>query len=67
MIRERHRRQVLHRQARELVYKVFIYFKREADAGMPVHDVAKAQDVYLRNSPLFVSVSISRRNVECYC
>jgi hypothetical protein len=23
------------------VYKVFSYFKREADAGMPIHDVAK--------------------------
>jgi hypothetical protein len=40
---ERRERQVLHRQARELVYNVFSYFKREADAGMPVHDVAKAQ------------------------
>jgi hypothetical protein len=27
----------------EFVYKVFSYFKREEDAGMPVHDVAKAQ------------------------
>jgi hypothetical protein len=36
--------QVLHRQARRLVYKVFTYFKREADAGMPVLDVGKAQD-----------------------
>jgi hypothetical protein len=27
-----------------LVYKVFGYFKREADASMPVHDVAKAQE-----------------------
>jgi hypothetical protein len=41
---ERRRRQVLHRQARELVYKVFSYFKHEADAGMPVHEVAKAQE-----------------------
>jgi hypothetical protein len=40
---ERRRRQVLQRQARELVYKVFSYLKREADADMPVHDVAKAQ------------------------
>jgi hypothetical protein len=29
---ERRRRQILHRQARDLVYKVFSYFKREADA-----------------------------------
>jgi hypothetical protein len=41
---ERRRRQVLHRQVRKLVYKVFSYFKREADTGMPVHDVAKPQD-----------------------
>jgi hypothetical protein len=41
---ERRRRQVLHRQATELVYKIFSYFKRETDAGMPVHDVAKAQE-----------------------
>jgi hypothetical protein len=27
-----------------LVYKVFSYFKHEADAGMPVHDVAKVQE-----------------------
>jgi hypothetical protein len=26
------------------VYKVFIYVKREADAEMAVHDVAKAQE-----------------------
>jgi hypothetical protein len=43
---ERRRCQVLHRQVRDLVYKVFSYFKREADAGMPVHDVAKAQDIF---------------------
>jgi hypothetical protein len=41
---ERRRRRVLHRQARESVYKVFSYCKRETDAGMPVHDVAKAQE-----------------------
>jgi hypothetical protein len=41
---ERRRRQVLRRQARELVYKVFSYFNREADAGMPVHFVAKSQE-----------------------
>jgi hypothetical protein len=41
---ERRRRQVLHRQAREMVYKVFRYFRREADAGMSVHDVANAQE-----------------------
>jgi hypothetical protein len=33
------------RQTRELVYKVFSYFKRQADdAGMSVHDVVKAQE-----------------------
>jgi hypothetical protein len=26
------------------VYKVFGYFKREADAGMPVHNVAKERE-----------------------
>jgi hypothetical protein len=41
---ERRRCQVVRRQARELVYKVYSYFKRESDAGMPVHDVAKAQE-----------------------
>jgi hypothetical protein len=41
---ERRRHQVLYRQARELVYKVFGYLKSEAHAGMPVHDVAKAQE-----------------------
>jgi hypothetical protein len=44
MEREGRRRKILHRQARQLVYKVFSYFKREADAGVPVHDVAKAQE-----------------------
>jgi hypothetical protein len=39
---------VLHRQARELLYKVSSYFKSEADAGMPVHDVAKEQYVLLK-------------------
>jgi hypothetical protein len=39
-----HRRcQVLHTQARELVHIVFTYFKCEADAGMPVHGITKAQ------------------------
>jgi ABC-type proline/glycine betaine transport system ATPase subunit len=41
---ERRRRQILHRQARELVYKVFSYFKREENAGMQGHGVAKAQE-----------------------
>jgi hypothetical protein len=66
---ERRRHQVLHRQARGLVYKVFSYFKREADASMPNLDVAKAQDVcvcikiyvYLRQPPSFVSVSTTDR------
>jgi predicted NodU family carbamoyl transferase len=39
---ERRRRQVLRRQARGLMYKVFSYFKRDSDVGMLVHDVAKA-------------------------
>jgi hypothetical protein len=58
---ESHRCQVLHRQVRELVYKVFSYFKCEADTSMPVHDVAKAQDIYiylsLCHQTLFMSVS----------
>jgi hypothetical protein len=41
---ERRRHQVLHRQATESVYKEFTYFMREAEVGMPVHDVAKAQE-----------------------
>jgi hypothetical protein len=41
---ERRRRQVLRRQARELVYKVFIYFKPEPDAGMAFRDVARARE-----------------------
>jgi hypothetical protein len=53
---EGRRCQVLHRQARELVYKVLSYFKREAAAGMPVHDVAKAQDVCISLSAPLVSV-----------
>jgi hypothetical protein len=28
----------------QLVYKVFSYFEREGDAGMPVRDVAKVQE-----------------------
>jgi hypothetical protein len=42
---ERRTRQVQQGQAWELVYNVFSYFKREARAGMPVHDVAKAQEL----------------------
>jgi hypothetical protein len=42
---ELRRSQVLHRQTRRLVYKVFSYFNYEADAGMPIDDVAKAQEV----------------------
>jgi hypothetical protein len=34
----------MHWQDGELVYKVFSYFKREADAVMLVHDVAKLQE-----------------------
>jgi hypothetical protein len=41
---ECHRQHVLRRQAKEVVYEVFSYFKCEADAGMPAHDVAKAQE-----------------------
>jgi hypothetical protein len=37
-------RHVLHRQTRELVYKLFSYFKCEADTGMPIHDVARVQE-----------------------
>lgn len=40
MVAERRRCQVLHRQ---LVYEVFMYFKREA-AGMLVQDIAKERD-----------------------
>jgi hypothetical protein len=39
------------------VYKVFSYFKREADAGMPVDDVAKAQ---------FVFISVSSRHPHSF-
>jgi hypothetical protein len=41
---ERRRLQLAHRQVRELVYKVLSYFKRETDAGIPVHDVARTQE-----------------------
>jgi hypothetical protein len=61
---ERRRRHVLHRQARELVYKVFSYFKRETDAGMPVHDVAKAQDV-TRVDLVFDSWSLNSDKTWC--
>jgi hypothetical protein len=47
---ERCRCQVLHKQARELVYKVFSYFKREAEAGMQVHDVAKRKFMLLKRA-----------------
>jgi hypothetical protein len=32
------------RQARQLVYKVFTYFKCIADAGIPNHSISKAQE-----------------------
>jgi hypothetical protein len=41
---EQCRCQVLHRQDRELVHKVFIYFKHKAEAGMTIHDITKAQE-----------------------
>lgn len=50
MLCERHRRRVLHGQAREMVYKVYSHLKREAGAGMPVHDVAKAQELLLKHA-----------------
>jgi hypothetical protein len=75
---ERRRCQVLHRQARELVYKVFTCFKSEADAGMPFLDVAKAQDVCVCvcvcvcmcvcvcvSAPPFSSVSASMLILSC--
>jgi hypothetical protein len=51
---ESRRCQVLHSRARELVCKIFSYLKGEADAGMPIHDFAKVQDVW-------VSLSLSVR------
>jgi hypothetical protein len=60
MARERRSRQVLHRQAIELVYKVFSYFKREADTDMPVHDVAKAQKPVFQ----FLSLPSPSRSVK---
>jgi hypothetical protein len=42
---ERCRFQFLHRHAGGLVYKVLSYLNRTADAGVPIHDAAKAQDV----------------------
>ena len=41
---ESSKRQVLHRQAREMIFRVFNFFKREAEAGMPLCDVARAQE-----------------------
>jgi hypothetical protein len=41
---ERRGRKVLQKKARELVNKVFSYFKREADAGMSIHEATKAQE-----------------------
>jgi hypothetical protein len=41
---ERRRLQVLHRQTRELVYKVLSCVKCEAVAGIPVRGVAQAQE-----------------------
>jgi hypothetical protein len=40
----KHGRKVLHRQTRELVYKVFSYFKCEADVGMAGHYVSKVRE-----------------------
>lgn len=34
-----------HKQAKDLVYNVISYFKREVDADMPIHDAAKMQGV----------------------
>jgi hypothetical protein len=63
---ERRRHQVLHRQPRGLVYKVFRYFRREEEASVPIHNVAEAQYVCVcvcvraraRHPPSFVSVSL---------
>jgi hypothetical protein len=57
---ERCWRQVLHRHAKEFVYKVFGYFKREADA------ICTSLSFSLRHPPSFVSVSIpfKRTNVS---
>jgi hypothetical protein len=53
---ERRRRQVLHKQARELVYKVFSYFKREAESGMPVHDIAHRKNKMLMRATFVLEV-----------
>lgn len=38
------KRQILHKQARKMVHSVHDFFKREADAGMPIIDVAKCRE-----------------------
>jgi hypothetical protein len=48
------------------VYKVFSYFKREADAVMPVHDDAKVQESTAEACDFFtenVQIIISEGNV----
>jgi hypothetical protein len=38
---QQNKRKVLQKQAADKVFNVTGYFKREADNGLPVHDVAK--------------------------
>ena len=37
-------RRVLHKQARDMIFKVHAYFKREADNVAPIDSVAKCQE-----------------------
>jgi hypothetical protein len=38
------KRQVLHKQARDTLFKMFGYFKRDVNSRRPIHDVASCQD-----------------------
>lgn len=41
---EWHKPKVLNKQAREQIFNICKYFKRDSDAGMPIPDVAKSQE-----------------------
>jgi hypothetical protein len=47
---------VLHNQARRLVYKVFNNVKREADTGIPVHDVARRKNALEKRAMYLLDV-----------
>lgn len=40
----RNRRMVLQTQAKEIIFRVYRYFRKEADAGRPLTDVARVQE-----------------------